>query len=134
VTGADRPDEPSGGAAVAPFASVDAYIASFPDDVRPLLESVRATMRAAAPGTEEVISYGIPTFKLGGAYVAYFSGWKKHLAVYPIPSGDEGLTAELAPYVKGAGTLRFPYAKPIPLDLIRRVTEALMAERRARSR
>ena len=118
---------------MATFATVDEYIASFPDEVRPLLESVRATMRAAAPGTDEVISYGIPTFKLEGRYVAYFSGWKKHLAVYPIPSGDEALARELAPYVEGAGTLRFPYAEPIPLDLIRRVTEALRAARRARS-
>ena len=116
------------------FATVDEYIASFPEHVRPKLESVRATMRAAAPGTDEVISYGIPTFKLEGRYVAYFSGWKRHLAVYPIPSGDEALTRDLAPFIEGAGTLRFPYSEPIPLDLIRRVTEALLAARLARGR
>jgi uncharacterized protein YdhG (YjbR/CyaY superfamily) len=119
---------------VAKFTTVDEYIASFPEDVRPTLESVRETMRAAAPGTEEWISYGIPTFKLGGKYVAYFSGWKEHLSVYPVPAGDEVLTRELEPYREGAGTLRFPYAKPVPLELIGRVTEALMAERKARGR
>jgi uncharacterized protein YdhG (YjbR/CyaY superfamily) len=118
---------------VAPFATVDEYIASFPDDVRRTLESVRATMRAAAPDTEEAISYGIPTFKLRGKYVVYFSGWKEHLSVYPVPTGDAALTKELAPYREGAGTLRFPYSKPIPLDLIGRATEALLAERQART-
>ena len=111
------------------FATVDEYIASFPDEIRPTLEAVRRTMRDAAPGTEEAISYGIPTLKLEGRYVAYFSGWKRHLSVYPIPSGDDALTAELAPYREGAGTLRFPYAKPIPLDLIGRVTARLLEQR-----
>jgi uncharacterized protein YdhG (YjbR/CyaY superfamily) len=114
---------------VATYATIDDYIASFPDDVRPTLEAVRRTMREAAPGTDEAISYGIPTFKLNGRYVAYFSGWKNHLSVYPIPSGDPDLAAELAPYQAGAGTLRFPYAKPIPLELIGRVTARLLQQR-----
>jgi uncharacterized protein YdhG (YjbR/CyaY superfamily) len=94
-----------------------------------MLEAVRETMREAAPGTEEAISYGIPTFKLQGRYVAYFSGWKDHLSVYPIPSGDATLMAELAQYRHGAGTLRFPYARPIPLDLIAAVTARLLEQR-----
>ena len=116
------------------FRTVDEYIASFPEEVRAILEQVRATMREAAPGTDEAISYGIPTFKHEGRYVVYFSGWKQHLSVYPVPPGDEALTKAMAPYRSGAGTLRFPYAKPVPLDLIRRVTEALMAQRLAGSR
>jgi uncharacterized protein YdhG (YjbR/CyaY superfamily) len=111
------------------FANVDEYIASFGDDVRPVLEAVRRTMREAAPGTEETISYGIPTLTLDGRYVIYFSGWKAHLSVYPIPSGDADLTAALAPYRHGAGTLRFPYSRPIPLDLIARVTARLLVQR-----
>jgi uncharacterized protein YdhG (YjbR/CyaY superfamily) len=114
---------------VARFETVDDYISSFPHDVRLLLEAVRRTMREAAPGTTEAISYGIPTLTLDGRYVAYFSGWKAHLSVYPIPSGDAALTAELAPYRHGAGTLRFPYADPIPLELIGRVTARLLQQR-----
>ena len=47
-------------------ATVDEYIASFPPDVRRTLTDVRAAIRAAVPGTEERISYGIPTFTLDG--------------------------------------------------------------------
>ena len=114
---------------MATFATVDEYIASFPDDVQPMLEAVRRTMREAAPGTEEAISYGIPTLTLNGRYVAWFSGWKGHLSVYPVPEGDAALTVEMAPYRAGAGTLRFPYSRPIPLDLIARVTARLLEER-----
>lgn len=117
---------------MAKFESVDQYIASFPPDVRRTLESVRAAIRAAVPGTEERISYDIPTFALGGKYVVYFSGWKEHVSVYPIPDADPALARELKPHMAGKGTLRFPLAKPMPLDLIARVAKRLLEQRLAR--
>lgn len=118
---------------MATFESVDAYIASFPPDVQKVLEEVRAAIRAAVPGTEERISYGIPTFTLDGNYVVYFSGWKAHVSVYPIPKVDDQLARELKPFMAGKGTLKFPLSKPMPLDLIARVAARLLAQRRARS-
>ena len=38
------------------------YIAGFPKETRERLEEVRATIKNAAPGLEETISYGIPAF------------------------------------------------------------------------
>jgi uncharacterized protein YdhG (YjbR/CyaY superfamily) len=115
---------------VARFTTIDEYIASFPPDVRQVLDAVRATIRAAAPGLDEGISYGIPTFKLGGRYVVYFAGWKDHISVYPIPDADEALARELAPYVTGKGTLRFPLDRPTPHELIGRVAALLLERRR----
>ena len=40
------------------FRSVDEYIASQPKAVQGLLKRVRSTIRRAAPGTEEMISFG----------------------------------------------------------------------------
>lgn len=114
---------------MAKFESVDAYIGSFPPDVRPKLESVRQAISHALPGTEETISYDIPTFTLNGRYVVYFAGWKRHISVYPIPSGDEPLERELAPYVSGKGTLKFPLDKPIPLELVERLARLLLRQR-----
>jgi uncharacterized protein YdhG (YjbR/CyaY superfamily) len=116
------------------FETVDEYIASFAPNVRVKLESVREAMRAALPGTEERISYGIPTFTLGGQYVAYFSGWKEHISVYPIPGGDAALARELKPHMAGKGTLKFPLSKPLPLELIGRVAAGLLEQRRMRTR
>lgn len=113
------------------FETVDEYIASFPPDVRERLEAVRAAMRRAAPGTQEAISYGIPTFKLDGRYVVYFAGWKDHISVYPVPDGDAELDRELAPYRAAKGTLKFPLRDAVPYDLIERVAALLMARRRA---
>ena len=44
--------------------NVDEYIAGFPIETQKVLKEVRNTIRKAAPGAEETISYAIPTFKL----------------------------------------------------------------------
>ena len=115
-----------------PPATVDEYIASFPPHVQRMLTVVRAAIRAAAPGTEERISYGIPTFTLDGRYVVYFSGWKRHVSVYPIPNveADADLARRIAPYQSGKGTLKFPLDEPMPLDIIGAVARRLLEQRR----
>jgi uncharacterized protein YdhG (YjbR/CyaY superfamily) len=111
--------------------SVDEYIASFPPGVQDKLRSVRDAVRRGAPGTEEAISYGIPTLKLAGRYVIYFAGWKDHISVYPIPELDDALAAEVSPYQSGKGTLKFSLAEPIPTDLIERLAARALAQRKA---
>ena len=100
--------------------NIDRYISGFPADVRPVLERVRSTIRKAVPKAEEAISYGIPAFKVNGRTIMYFAGWKQHYSIYP---SNDRLVArfkdELEPYeVNGKGTIRFPLAKPIPVQLI----------------
>jgi uncharacterized protein YdhG (YjbR/CyaY superfamily) len=118
---------------MAKFETVDAYIASFPPDVRHTLEAVRAAIRAAASGTDESISYDIPTYKLDGERVVYFAGWKRHVSLYPIPAGDAALDSELTPYKAARGTLQFPLDKPMPLELIGRVATRRLEQAREAS-
>jgi uncharacterized protein YdhG (YjbR/CyaY superfamily) len=115
---------------MAKFESVDAYVASFPPETAATLEGVRSAIRRAAPAAQEGISYGIPAFARDGRFFVWFAGWKRHVSVYPIPSADAGLTADLAPYLAARGTLRFPLDRPMPLALIGRVAAALLEERR----
>lgn len=114
-------------------ATVDEYIASFPQEVRRVLEEVRTAIRAVVPGTEERISYGIPTFSLDGRYVVYFSGWKRHVSVYPIPDADPELARAIKPFRAGKGTLKFALDQPMPISLIQRVAARLLEQRIARS-
>jgi len=111
------------------FASVDDYIASFPEDVQPILQRVRDTLRGAAPGAEETISYGMPAMALDGRYLVYFAGWKNHISVYPAPVGDDGFERQIAPYRASKGTLKFPLRKPVPYALIEHVVELLVTQR-----
>ena len=104
------------------------YIAAFPKDVQEILEQVRATIRKAAPEGKETISYNMPTFTLNGHYLVYFGAYKKHIGMYPIPLGDAEFNADLAPYVAGKGTVRFPFDKPIPFDLISNMVKLRVQE------
>lgn len=110
-------------------ATTDDYIDAFPADVQVVLREVRGRIRKALPTASETISYGIPTFTIGGRYVVYFAGWKQHISVYPIPSGDAAFQREIEPYRAGKGTLKFPLAEPIPYDLVERIAMLLLEDR-----
>ena len=117
------------------FKSVDEYITTQPEDVQAILQRVRRTIRKAVPGAEEVISYQIPTYKLHGAYVVYFAGWKQHYSLYPATGRlVAALGDDLAPYEVNKGTIRFPLRQPVPVKLIERITKFLAKEAAARAR
>ena len=108
--------------------SIDEYIDTFPEDIQRILQQVRRTIKAAAPEAGEKISYGIPTFTLNGKYLIYFAGWKRHISIYPIPAGNDAFHQEIAPYVSGKGTLKFPIDEPMPLKLITEIVKLKVAE------
>ena len=108
--------------------TIDEYIAGFPKDVQEILEKIRVTIRKAAPDAEETISYLIPTFTLKGKYLIYFAAYKKHIGIYPVPTGDAKFNEELSTYQAGKGTLRFPLDKPIPYDLISKIVKVKVKE------
>ncbi len=114
-------DKPTG------YASIDAYIASFPVEIQKILSEIRAVIKAAAPLAEEKISYQMPTFFLYGNLV-HFAAHKNHIGFYPAPSGIEEFEEELAPYFGGKGSIRFPLEKPIPYDLIARIVAYRVSE------
>ncbi|TLZ83956.1 MAG: hypothetical protein E6K05_03060 [Methanobacteriota archaeon] len=103
------------------FRSVDEYIKTFPKEVQSILEKMRQTVKKAAPGVVEAISYQMPTFKLNGKALVYFAAFKSHIGFYPIPSGVEAFKKELSPYKKGKGSVQFPMDQPMPYDLVKRI-------------
>lgn len=113
------------------FHSIDEYIATFPAEIQKKLEEVRAAIKATVPEAGETISYNMPAFTLDGKYFIAFAGWKKHIAIYPIPSGDEAFNREAAKYIAGKGTLQFPLDGPLPLELIGQAAGYLAAAKKA---
>jgi uncharacterized protein YdhG (YjbR/CyaY superfamily) len=116
------------------FKSVDEYIASRPENVRPLLEQVRTTIHRAIPEAEEAISYQIAAFKLHGRVMLYFAGWKDHYSVYPATDAlVEELGDALASHLVSKGTIRFSLTEPVPVELIERIAKFKAKEAAARS-
>ena len=112
--------------------SIDDYIAGFPPEIRDILTRIRAVIREAAPDATEAIRYQMPTFVLHGNLV-HFAAYKAHIGLYPTPTGIEAFGDELAPYVGGKGSVRFPLDQPIPYDLIRRIATFRVRENLARA-
>jgi uncharacterized protein YdhG (YjbR/CyaY superfamily) len=116
------------------FRSVDEYIASRPEDVRPILERVRAAIQQAVPDAEEAISYQIAAFKLHGRVMLYFAGWKDHYSIYPASDAMiEALGDDLAGRRVSKGTISFPLTERVPVQLIKRIAKFKAKEVAARS-
>jgi uncharacterized protein YdhG (YjbR/CyaY superfamily) len=113
--------------------TIDEYIAALPPHVQAIMEQIRATIREAAPGVDEVISYKMPGFRLNGDFLIYIGAYKKHVGLYPAPVGVNELEERLSTYTSGKATLRFPLDRPIPYDLIRDIVALRVNEQVARA-
>jgi len=100
--------------------NIDEYIGSFSPEIRAILEKIRLTVRSAAPGAQETISYKMPAFRLNGILV-YFAAFRNHIGFYPPVRGDAKLQKALSIYAGEKGNLRFPLDRPIPYRLIERI-------------
>ena len=106
--------------------SVVDYIAGQPKPSQRVLRIVRAVIRKALPEAEEVISYGIPAYRLHGYVALYFAGWRAHYSLYPV---NARLVASLRPgtasfEVNDKGTIKFPLTEPVPERLIAAIARA----------
>lgn len=101
--------------------TVDDYIGTQAAEAQPRLRELRAIIRAAAPQATEVISYGMPTYKLGGRRVQ-FGAAKRHCALYG--SAIDRFTTELHDFKTLKGTVQFPLDRPIPEKLVRNLVIA----------
>jgi uncharacterized protein YdhG (YjbR/CyaY superfamily) len=116
------------------YASVDAYLAAQPEHARPVLEAVRAAIRAALPAAEELISYQIPAYRVAGRTAIFFAGWKSHYSLYPVSAAlVAAFAGELEPFEVEKGTIRFPLGAPVPAELIGRIAAFKAEEASARA-
>ena len=107
--------------------SIDEYIGRYPKNIQVILQKIRLTIKRAAPDAKEAISYEIPTFKLGGNLV-HFAAFAKHISFFPTSSGIAKFKKELEPYETSKRTVRFPLGKPIPYELISKITKFRVKE------
>lgn len=102
--------------------SIDEYIGLQEAFMRPKLIQIRKTIKKAAPGSEELISYSMPAFKFHGMLV-YFSAFKNHLGFYAMKEVMEAFKEKISEYQSGAATLQFPWDKPLPVKLIAEIVQ-----------
>jgi uncharacterized protein YdhG (YjbR/CyaY superfamily) len=114
--------------------TVDEYLAALDDRKRVALENLRTIIRAAAPGAEEYIGYGLAAFRLDGRPLVALGASATHCAFYPMNSTTvAAFKRELKEYQTAKGTIRFQETKPLPAALIRKIVKARIAENAAKS-
>jgi len=109
--------------------TIDEYLAQVQADQQMVLEKLRQTILAVAPGAEECISYGLPGFRLSGRSLIFFGAWANHCALYPGSSATlKKFRNELRDFQVSKGTIRFSTGEPLPAALVRKLVKARIAE------
>ena len=100
--------------------NIDEYIAAQDEKIRPRLNEIRAVLQSALPEASERISWSMPTY-WKGRNIIHFAAFKKHLGLYPGGKATEVFAEELAGYDVSKGTIRLPYDRELPVELIRKI-------------
>lgn len=115
------------------YKTVEDYLAAQTPEVRTALLKLRKQIKTLAPKAEEVVSYGLPVFKLHYMLIGY-GATAKHCALYVMsPALMKKLKAELTPYDTATATIRFTPYKPLPSALVKKIVRARIAENEERN-
>jgi uncharacterized protein YdhG (YjbR/CyaY superfamily) len=105
-------------------------MSGFPESTQKILEQIRKTIHDIAPEAVETISYGIPTFDIGKKHLIHFAAYEHHVGLYPGSNAIAVFSKELSKYKTSKGAVQFPIGKPIPYDLIIRITKHCVEQRK----
>ena len=100
--------------------TVTEYINAAPKEAQDKLRELRAILQKVAPKAKEAIKWGSPVFEEKRILFA-LTAHKTHLNFMPTRSALEPFKEELAAYKTGKDTIQFPYDKPLPKTLIRKI-------------
>lgn len=102
--------------------TIDDYISAQSEELWPLLNQIRNTIREALPYAEERISWSMPTYWYK-QNIIHFAAFKKHIGLYPGDKAVEHFSQRLTEYKTSKGAVQFPYSKPLPLELITEIAK-----------
>ncbi|MBR4763859.1 MAG: DUF1801 domain-containing protein [Lachnospiraceae bacterium] len=100
--------------------TVEEYIETQEETVRPRLREIRDILRKALPEAEECISWSMPTYRKG-RNIIHFAAAKKHIGIYPGGEATTVFAEELAGMDVSKGTIRLPHDQEIPASLIDKI-------------
>ncbi len=102
--------------------TVDEYISAQPEEVQPLLQTVREAIHQAAPDASEKIAWRMPTFWQGQNLI-HFAAFKKHIGIYPGGEATTVFADRLTGYKTSKGAIQMPLSEPLDLELVADITK-----------
>jgi len=103
------------------------YIDAAPIEAQDKLREIHSILKNVAPDATEALKWGSPVFEEKRILFS-FSAFKSHLNFMPTHSAMEPFKQELEEYKTGKDTIQFPYNKPLPDKLIRKIAAYRMKE------
>ena len=109
--------------------AVDEYLRGLEEPKRSTLQTLRRTILEIVPEAEQVISYRVPAFRVGGKTIAGFAAFKDHLSYLPFSGSVLGqLGDELEGYAITKSSLHFPVDRPLPKALVKKLIRVRLAD------
>ena len=105
--------------------NVKKHYMSAPSPHRETMLEMRNRILEIIPDAEEVVSYGMPAFKLDGRVLAGLLANKKHVGYYPFSGSILHLfPEELAKFSTTKSAIHVPIDKPLAKGLIKKLIRA----------
>jgi len=102
---------------------VETYLRRVPTEARASLEKLRQTIKSVVPEAVEVISYGIPTFKLDGRMLVSYAAFAEHCSFFPGAGPVDEHADELQSFQTSKGTVRFTLTRPLSASLVKKLVK-----------
>lgn len=100
--------------------TVDEYIKAAPKVAQKKLREMRSILKKASPRAQEAVKWGCPVFEEKRILYAY-AAYKAHMGLMPTPAVIRAFKKDLEKFKTGKGSIQFPYDKPLPKALIKKI-------------
>lgn len=102
--------------------NIEEYINAAPENAQQKLKEIRNILKEVAPRASEELKWGHPAFVENRILFSY-AAFKNHLNFVPTAPAMQLFLNELAAYTTNKDSIRFPYDKPLPTELIKRIAK-----------
>lgn len=108
--------------------TVDEYIALQSVEQQTMLQQIRKAIKAVAPKSEEVMSYGVPCYKQLGMLIA-FGTHKKGCSLYAMrPAFIKEMQKKYKGLKAAGSTIHFETGTKLPVALVKEATKMRLNE------
>jgi len=111
---------------------VEEYFSRFSDPQRTALTGTFNDFLSLLPGGEVVITYGLPTIRVGGSHLISVGGFATHNSIFPGPDAIARVGSALSGYALGKGTVQFGRDSALPRSVVKKFVVATIASLNAR--
>ena len=109
------------------FKTVDDYINCQAKEAQIILQELRTIIKEAVPETFEIPNYKVPSFTLipgtRPEQQLMIVAYAKYVSFYPFQATIEHFADDLKGFELGKGTVKFPFNKPLPKELIKQMVK-----------